>query len=77
QGNLCPWAENELFFSVKGNARIVAVDNGVQTSLERFVDNKRRAANGKALVVLQVGKKAGNIELTAQAIDLKAQRKTF
>jgi beta-galactosidase len=77
QGNLCPWAENELLFSVEGDARIVGVDNGVQTSLERFVNNKRKAANGKALVVLQVGKKASDFKLTARAIGLKAESKMF
>lgn len=70
-GNLCPHAENQIYFDVKGNARIAGVDNGCQTSMERFKDNKRKAFFGKCLVVLQSTKQTGEIVLTAKGIDLK------
>lgn len=69
-GNLCPHAENQIFFDVKGSASIVGVDNGCQTSMERFKDNKRKAFFGKCLVVLQSTKQAGEVTLTAKGIDL-------
>ena len=70
-GNLCPNAENQIFFDVEGAATIAGVDNGCQTSMERFKDNRRKAFFGKCLVVLQSAKKKGNIKLTAKGVDLK------
>lgn len=70
-GNLCPNAENQIFFDVEGSATIAGVDNGCQTSMERFKDNKRKAFFGKCLVVLQSTKQKGNIRLTAKGVDLK------
>ena len=66
-GNLCPNASNLVMFEVAGNARIAGVDNGSQTSMERFKDNHRRAFYGKCLVVLQSDGKSGKATLTATA----------
>ncbi len=72
-GNLCPNAENQIFFSVEGNGDatagvpvILGTDNGCQTSLERFTDPHRKAFFGKCVVVLK-----GKGKLTAKAVDLK------
>ena len=70
-GNLCPHAENQIFFDVEGAATIAGVDNGCQTSLERFKADNRKAFNGKCLVVLQAAKTPGTIRLTAKGVDLK------
>lgn len=66
-GNLCPWADNLVHFNVEGPAFIAGVDNGCQTSMERFKDNKRKAFYGKCLVVIQNNGKSGNIRLTASS----------
>ena len=81
EGNLCPNAENQIFFSVigekageeasagldeKAGLKILGTDNGNQTSLERFTDPHRKAFFGKCIVVLK-----GKGTLKAQAIDLK------
>ena len=50
-GSRCPWAENQVFFDT--DATIIGVDNGNQTSLERFKDNKRKAFFGRCFVVLE------------------------
>ena len=60
-----------IFFDVEGAATIAGVDNGCQTSMERFKDNHRKAFFGKCLVVLQSAKHQGNIKLTAKGVDLK------
>lgn len=73
-GNLCPNAENQIFFSVEGPATIASVDNGSQFSMERFKDNKRKAFFGKCLVILQTTDNAGEITLTAKGVDLKTSR---
>lgn len=70
-GNLCPLATNQIFFDIDGEAVIAGVDNGCQTSLERFKANNRKAFFGKCLVVLQSTQKAGNITLTAKSAGLK------
>ena len=71
-GNLCPNAENQVFFDVEGGAVNAGVDNGCQTSLERFKDNNRKAFSGKCLVVLQSQRKHSEVTLTAKGVDLKS-----
>ena len=63
-GNLCPNAENQIFFS--SDAQILGTDNGCQTSLERFTDPHRKAFFGKCVVVLK-----GKGKLQAKAVDLE------
>ena len=65
-GNLCPWAENQIEFSVSGDAKIIGTDNGCQTSMERFQAPRRKAFFGKCMVVVR-----NNGELHAKSIDLK------
>ena len=72
-GNLCPWAENNILFSLTGDAKIAGVDNGSPFSLERFQANERHAFFGKCLVVLQAGKKPSTLRLTAKSVDLAPQ----
>jgi beta-galactosidase len=66
-GNLCPWAEDQITFSVSGDARIIGTDNGCQTSMEHFKAPQRKAFFGKCLVVVQ-----GNGTLQAQSPMLKS-----
>jgi beta-galactosidase len=42
-----------VYFDVPKGLEILGVDNGCQTSMERFKDNKRSAFFGKCLVVLK------------------------
>lgn len=71
EGNLCPLADNLVHFEVEGNLFIAGVDNGSQTSMERFKDNKRKAFNGRCLVVLQNDGKTGAARLKAVAEGLE------
>lgn len=70
-GNLCPNAENQLYFSLNGPATIAGVDNGNAASMELFKDNKRRAFSGKCLVVLQSTHEKGAVTLTVKGVDLQ------
>ena len=72
-GNLCPWAENNILFSLTGEAKIAGVDNGSPFSLERFQAHERRAFFGKCLVVVQADKSPSAVRLTAKAVDLAPQ----
>ena len=76
-GNHCPNAENQVFFEVDGNVNIAGVDNGCQTSMERFKADNRKAFNGKCLVVLRAGKQPGKATLKAKAVDLKTETITI
>ena len=73
QGNLCPWAENQVFFKAADGAQVLATDNGCQTSMERLrvVEGtseipRRKAFFGRCMVVTR-----GKGVLKAQAIGLK------
>lgn len=57
-------AQDELTFSIEGDARIVAVDNGNLYSNEPHTGNVRRLHNGSALVILRAGHTPGQITLT-------------
>jgi len=65
EGNLCPWAEDEVVFSTEGDAVIVGTDNGCQTSSERFTSSRRKAFFGKCMVVVK-----GHGKLKAQGYSL-------
>jgi beta-galactosidase len=71
-GNVCPNADNHIFFDVDGQAEIAGVDNGSQFSMERFKADNRKAFFGKCLVVLKSTKTVGTISLKAKSADLKA-----
>ncbi|MDB5275819.1 MAG: glycoside hydrolase [Ferruginibacter sp.] len=64
-GNLVPDAANLVRFEVTGGGSIAGVDNGNETSMESFKDNKRKAFNGLCLAVIKAGSKKGNIILKA------------
>ena len=66
-GNLCPRADDQVFFKVEGG-RIVGVDNGNPISMERFKDTKRKAFNGKCLVV--VATDGGDVTVRAKGYQL-------
>ena len=74
-GNLCPRAEDQVFFEVEGG-RIVGVDNGNPISMDRFKDTKRKAFNGRCLVVVatdggDVTLKAKGYQLTSGSVEIK------
>jgi beta-galactosidase len=64
-GNLCPWADNNVHFDVTGVGTNVGVDNGSPTSLERFKAENRNAFYGKALLIVQSDGNTGDITVTA------------
>ena len=69
-GNLCPRAEDQIFFDVEGG-RIVGTDNGNPVSMERFKEPKRKAFNGKCLVV--VATDGGDVKLKARGYQLQGR----
>jgi len=73
QGILCPTANNLIEFSVSGEGKVKAVGNGDPTSLESFVASKRKAFNGKCMVLIQSSQKEGEIILNATSRNLTGE----
>ncbi len=65
-GNLCPWAEDQIVFIEEGTGRIIGTDNGCQTSMENFKAPQRKAFFGKCTVVV-----TGQGSITAKSPTLK------
>ena len=65
-GNLCPWADDMIYFIGEGDGRILGTDNGCQTSMERFTAPQRHAFHGKCMVVV-----TGNGSITAKSPTLE------
>lgn len=71
-GVIVPTATNEVVFSIRGDGKIVGVDNGNPASNERYKAQhdgswKRRAFSGKALLIVESTKHNGSFEVTARA----------
>ncbi|OLC39685.1 MAG: glycoside hydrolase [Candidatus Rokubacteria bacterium 13_1_40CM_4_69_5] len=62
-----PTADHLIRFQLAGDARIAGVDNGDQISHAPFKADRVRLFNGKALVIVRAGERAGTATLTAQA----------
>ncbi len=69
KGRRVPMAQQKLKFSVEGDARIVAVDNGNIISDELHVATERSLFNGSALVILRAGRTAGKVKLKVSDAD--------
>jgi len=64
-GNMVPDAANLINFKVNGNGFVAGVDNGLQTSMESFKANFRKAFNGMCLLIVQTDKRSGAIDIEA------------
>lgn len=64
-GNLVPYADNLVKFSIHGEGIIAGVDNGFQAGHERFKADQHKAYSGLCLVILQTTNKSGKIILEA------------
>ncbi len=71
-GELCPRADDRIFFEVEGPAEIAAVDNGDQTSMEPFRSNCRKAFNGQCMAIVRSRKgSTGAIRVVARGNGLQ------
>ena len=70
QGRIVPTADTLVTFQVTGVGRVVGVGNGDPTSHEPDKAFYRHAFNGKCLVIVGAGDRAGDISLTAAASGL-------
>jgi beta-galactosidase len=66
-GNLVPYADNRIQFSISGEGDIAATDNGYQADLESFQSKSRKCWKGLALVIVRSSNKNGTIILKAKS----------
>jgi beta-galactosidase len=67
-----PKAENQVYFSISGPGKIVAVGNANPVSLESYQLPQRKAWQGRCLVVVKSERTTGTIRLTAASKGLKS-----
>jgi len=70
-GIVVPDATSLITFTTKGQGIVIATDNGLQTSMESFQNNHRKAFNGLSLAVIQSNTTKGKISITATADGLR------
>ena len=73
-GNLCPDAQHEIKYSVKGEGSYRAGASGNPVSLEPFHLPKMKVFNGMMTAIVQSTDEAGEITLTATAKGLKSAK---
>lgn len=71
KGRIVPEADAQLTFTVEGDARVVAVDNGNIVSDELHTTNQRKLFRGSALVILRAGQTPGEITLITEGEGFK------
>lgn len=74
-GRRVPSVDDEVTFTVEGDARIVAVDNGDMTNHEVNTLPHIRMHNGTALVILRAGRAESKVRLRAESAGMKASVK--
>jgi beta-galactosidase len=67
KGRTVPTADDEITFSVEGDARIVATDNGDMTCDERHTSPVRSLHQGTGMVILRAGLSPARIILKASS----------
>ncbi|MFZ4455046.1 MAG: beta-galactosidase GalB [Bacteroidales bacterium] len=70
-GNLCPKADNFLFFQVTGVGNLKAVCNGNAIDQTSFASTYMKAFNGKLVAIVESNTLSGNIKLLVNGGKLK------
>jgi len=71
-GLVHPYAENLIEFDVKGEGRLIGVDNGDVADHFDYKGKKVSARGGKCLAIVQSTRERGQIVVQAKSSDLKA-----
>jgi beta-galactosidase len=71
-GNVVPWASNEISFQVNGQGSLAGVDNGDPTSHTSFRADRMKAFSGLCLAIVRAGKDKGSVTLTVSSDGLKS-----
>jgi beta-galactosidase len=70
-GNVVPYANELLHFTISGNAKIIATGNADPSGVESLQQPQHKTFNGKCLAIVQPNGNAGKIILKAEGAGLK------
>lgn len=76
-GNLCPKADNRIFFRTEGPAEVFATDAGDQRETETFLRTDKKALSGMVVAVIRATETGGNVKVIAEAEGLLPAEITF
>ena len=76
-GNLCPKADDRIFFRTEGPAEVYATDAGDQRETETFLRSDKKGLSGMLVAVIRATEAAGTVKIIAEAAGLKAAEITF
>ncbi|MBT4500153.1 MAG: glycoside hydrolase family 2 protein [Gemmatimonadetes bacterium] len=65
--------ERELTFDIQGDCRLLGVDNGATDSVQDYQANNCTTSQGRCLLILQAGDRAGEVVVTASSGGLQSQ----
>ncbi|MDU0354205.1 DUF4982 domain-containing protein [Paraglaciecola aquimarina] len=77
QGRFVPNANNEVVFKLTGPGKIIGIENGDIVDLSHHLAPKRKAFNGKIMVLIQALDQTGKITLSASGQGLQAQQNKY
>lgn len=66
-GNLCPKADDRIFFRTEGPAEVYATDAGDQRETETFLRSDKKGLNGMLVAVIRATEAAGTVKIIAEA----------
>jgi beta-galactosidase len=76
-GNHVANANNRVYLTVEGPARLVGLDNGDSTDYDSYKGNNRRLFSGKLLAIIASTNEPGTIVVTASSKGLPASKLTL
>lgn len=65
--------DQEVTFEIEGPAHLLGVDNGLVDSVQDYQSKRLVTGNGKALMILQSTKSAGEVRVTARSGDVSSK----
>lgn len=66
-GNPVKTDNREITYEIKGNAKLLGIDNGWKKSVQKFQTNVNTTHNGTTLLIIQAMDKAGEVEVLAHS----------
>ncbi|MGH9582972.1 MAG: glycoside hydrolase family 2 protein [Bryobacteraceae bacterium] len=74
QGRIVPDASHDIAFDIRGEGKLIGVDNGDPVSHEDFKASRRRSFNGLCLAIVQSTARTGKIQIEASSSGLQPHR---
>lgn len=73
RGNPVRTDDKEITFEIKGEAKLLGVDNGWKNSIQKFQTNVNTTHQGRTLLIIQAKDKTGEVEVIAKVDGMKVK----